>query len=112
MLWYSIVIMEFQSSLPSCYRRIAATIMILGSHSHGDLHAIVRSLPTCNAGDAGLIPGSDPLEEEITHSSVLARKIPRAEEPGKLQSMGSQAHSTLMSSSLLLNPDPGSNSVP
>ena len=33
----------------------------------------------------------DPLEKEMaTHSSTLAWKIPRTEEPGKLQSMGSQ----------------------
>ena len=33
----------------------------------------------------------DPLEKEMaTHSSTLAWKIPRMEEPGKLQSMGSQ----------------------
>ena len=33
----------------------------------------------------------DPLEEEMaTHSSVLAWEIPRTEEPGGLQSMGSQ----------------------
>ena len=33
----------------------------------------------------------DPLEEEMaTHSSVLAWKIPCTEEPGRLQSMGSQ----------------------
>ena len=33
----------------------------------------------------------DPLEEEMaTHSSILARKIPWTEEPGGLQSMGSQ----------------------
>ena len=33
----------------------------------------------------------DPLEEEMaTHSSVLARKIPWTEEPGWLQSTGSQ----------------------
>ena len=30
----------------------------------------------------------DPLEEELaTHSSILARRIPRTEEPGKLQSI-------------------------
>ena len=28
----------------------------------------------------------DPLEEMATHSSILARKIPRTEEPGRLQS--------------------------
>ena len=33
----------------------------------------------------------DPLEEEMaTHSSILAWKIPRTEEPGELQSMGLQ----------------------
>ena len=33
----------------------------------------------------------DPLEREIaTHSSILAWEIPRTEEPGGLQSMGSQ----------------------
>ena len=33
----------------------------------------------------------DPLEKEMaTHSSILAWEIPRTEEPGGLQSMGSQ----------------------
>ena len=33
----------------------------------------------------------DPLEEEMaTHSSILAWEIPQTEEPGGLQSMGSQ----------------------
>ena len=33
----------------------------------------------------------DPLEEDMeTHSSILAWKIPWTEEPGGLQSMGSQ----------------------
>ena len=40
-----------------------------------------------NAGDLGSIP----LEEEMaTYSSLLAWKILRIEEPGGLQSMGSQ----------------------
>ena len=48
--------------------------------------------PPASAGDVSSISGSeDPLEKEIaTHSSVLAWKIPRTEEPGELQSMGSQ----------------------
>ena len=34
----------------------------------------------------------DPLEKgTVTHSSILAWKIPRAEEPGRLQSMGLQS---------------------
>ena len=44
----------------------------------------------CNAGDPGSI-GKIPLEKEMaTHSSILAWKIPWMEEPGRLQSMGSQ----------------------
>ena len=45
----------------------------------------------CNAGDPGLIPGSeDPLEKGVAiHSSILAWKIPCTEEPGRLHSMGS-----------------------
>ena len=38
----------------------------------------------------------DPLEKEMaTHSSTLAWKIPRTEEPGGLQSMGSQSQTRL-----------------
>ena len=55
----------------------------------------------CNAGDIGdaslFLGGEDPLkdgnagkEERATHSIILARKIPWTEEPGRLQSMGSQ----------------------
>ena len=46
----------------------------------------------CNAGDSGLIPElEDPLEEGMaTHSSILAWRIPSTEEPGGLQTMGSQ----------------------
>ena len=36
-------------------------------------------------------PWEDPLEEEMaTYSSILAWRIPWREEPGRLQSMGSQ----------------------
>ena len=46
----------------------------------------------CNVGDLGWIPGwEDPLEKDMaTHSSILAWRIPWKEEPGWLQSMGSQ----------------------
>ena len=40
----------------------------------------------------------DPLEKEMaTHSSILAWEIPQREEPGGLQSMGSQKRRTLLS---------------
>ena len=39
--------------------------------------------------------GEDPLEEEMaTHSSILAWEIPWTEEPGRLQSIGSQESDT------------------
>ena len=79
---------------------------------------MVKNLP-CNAGDVDLILGQgikaslvaqtvkrlpvmwetqvrslgweDPLEKEMaTHSSILAWRIPWIEEPGRLQSTGSQ----------------------
>ena len=52
---------------------------------------VVKSLPT-SAGDPGSIPGGeDPLGEGMaTQSSILGWRIPLAEEPGRLQSIGSQ----------------------
>ena len=46
----------------------------------------------CNVGDLGSIPGlGRSLEKEMaTHSSILAWRIPWTEEPGGLQSTGSQ----------------------
>ena len=46
----------------------------------------------CSAGDLGLIPGvGRSLEKGMaTHSSILAWRTPRTEEPGRLQSMGLQ----------------------
>ena len=46
----------------------------------------------CNVEDLGSIPALEDLLTEgmATHSSILTWRIPRTEEPGKLQSMGSQ----------------------
>ena len=55
----------------------------------------VKNLPA-DARDAGRSLGwEDSLEKEMaTHSSILAWKIPWAEEPGGLQSTGSQESDT------------------
>ena len=55
-----------------------------------------RKESACSSGDSGPIPesGSSPGEEMATHSSVLAWEIPWTEEPGGLQSMGSQDSDT------------------
>ena len=46
----------------------------------------------CNAGDPGLIPGSGRTLQKgmATHSNILAWRIPWTEEPGVLESIGSQ----------------------
>ena len=59
---------------------------------------VVKNLPA-NAGemgDAGSIPRSGRSLEEgmATHFNVLAWRIPWTEEPGGLQSMGSQESDT------------------
>ena len=42
------------------------------------------------------LAGEEPLEKETaTHTSTLAWKIPRTEEPGRLQSMWSQRYIVL-----------------
>ena len=57
----------------------------------------VKNLPAVqemHEGEAGLIPWDreDPLEKEMTtHTSILAWETPWTEEPGGLQSMGSQS---------------------
>ena len=46
---------------------------------------------SCNAEDLQFLVGEDPLEKSMAiHSSILAWRIPWTEEPGGIQSMGSQ----------------------
>ena len=51
----------------------------------------VKNLPAMRETWVRSLGWEDPLEKEMTtHSSILAWRIPWAEEPGRLQSMGSQ----------------------
>ena len=51
----------------------------------------IKNLPAVQQTKVWSLGWEDPLEKEkATHSSILAWKIPRTEEPGGLQSMGSQ----------------------
>ena len=51
-----------------------------------------KCLPTMRETWARSLGREDPLEKEMpTHSSILAWKIPWTEDPGSLQSMGSQS---------------------
>ena len=52
---------------------------------------MVKCLPAMWETRVQSLAWEDPLEKEMaTHSSTLAWKIPWTEEPGRLQSMGSQ----------------------
>ena len=51
----------------------------------------VKNLPVVQETQVWSLGQEDPLEKEMaTHSSILTWKIPWTEEPGGLQSMGSQ----------------------
>ena len=52
---------------------------------------MVKHLSAMLATQVRSLGREDPLEKEMaTHSSILAWKIPWTEEPGRLQSLGSQ----------------------
>ena len=64
------------------------------THTHTYIALVVKNM-AANAGDrrhTGSVPGSeDPLEEgTATHLSILACRILWTDEPGGLQSIGSQ----------------------
>ena len=53
--------------------------------------SVVKKVPPMQEMPVQSLGQKDPLEKEITTSfSVLAYEIPWTEEPGRLQSMGSQ----------------------
>ena len=52
---------------------------------------MVKNLPAKQESQVQSLGWTDLLKKElVTHSSILAWEIPQAEEPGGLQSMGSQ----------------------
>ena len=64
-------------------------------HSYTDRASLVaqrlKCLPGLRETQVQSLGREDPLEKEMaTHSSSLAWRIPWMEEPGRLQSMGSQ----------------------
>ena len=56
---------------------------------------MVKNLPAMQETQVRFLGQEDPGQKEMaTHSSILAWRIPRTEEPGRLQSMGSQESDT------------------
>ena len=66
------------------------------SHSRASLVTqLVKNLPIMQETWVQPLGREDPLEKEMAaHSSILAWRIPWTEEPGRLQSMGSQESDT------------------
>ena len=59
---------------------------------------MLKCLPAMWESQVRSLGQEDPLEKEMApHSSTLAWKIPWIEEPGRLQSMGSQKSQTRLS---------------
>ena len=62
-----------------------------GNEVSSTVAQMVKSLPAMQEIWVSSLGWDDPLEKEIaTHSSILAWRIPWTEEPGGLQSTGSQ----------------------
>ena len=67
---------------------------------------MVKNLPAMQILWVQSLGQEDSLEKETaTHSSILAWKIPRTEDPGELQSMGSQTvgHDWRTNTSLMMD---------
>ena len=63
---------------------------------HTLIAQLVKNLPAMQETWVPSLGLEDPLEKEMaTHSSILAWGIPWTEEPGGLQSMGSQGQTSL-----------------
>ena len=58
--------------------------------------SVVKNLPAMQETQVRSLDWEHPLEEEMaTYSSILAWEIPWTEEPGALQSVGSQKESDM-----------------
>ena len=63
----------------------------LGRNVEKGKEHVVKNLPAMQKTQLQSQSQEDPLEKEMaTHSSILAWRIPWTEEPGRLQSTGSQ----------------------
>ena len=79
--------------LKSCFHWQYDTFLILNPDlTLASLVAqMVKNLPVMRETQVQSLGGEDALEEGMaTHSSIVAQRIPWTEEPGRLQSLGSQ----------------------
>ena len=73
---------------------IILNVLIVRTHIYSMASLIaqsVKNLPAVHETWVEFLGWEDPLEKEMaTHFSILTWRIPRTEEPGRIQSMGSQ----------------------
>ena len=82
-------------------RNPSKMVGIAGGHQRADRMKTtitdkrLKHLPAMRETWVRSLGREDPLEKEMaTHSSILAREIPRTEGPGGLQCLGSKSHVT------------------
>ena len=81
-------------SLHSCLSQFLTINLILSvSPQASPIAQVVKNLPDVQETRVRPLGQEDPLEKEMAmaaHSSILAWRMPRTEEPGGLRSTGSQ----------------------
>ena len=83
---------------------VTQTISLANVPNQGNLTSLVKRLSTMQETRVRALGWEDPLEREMAiHSSTIAWKIPWTEEPGRLQSMGSQRVGHYWATSLSLS---------
>ena len=71
--------------------KIGALVRLIGTSWVYNVGQMVKNLPRRQETRVRSLGQEDPLEKEMAaHSSIFAWEIPWTEEPGGLQSMGSQ----------------------
>ena len=90
---------------PQCCKQSDTTSATQRAHTHTHTHTkyqaplvgwTVNNLPAIQQSQVQSLGWEDPLEKGmVTHSSILAWRIPWTEEPGGLQFMGSQSWTQL-----------------
>ena len=85
-------------SLSYAYKYVL--LMLYSSENQGEASQLVsgKNRPASAGAERSILGWEDPLEKGMaTHSRILACRIPCTEEPGWLQSMGSQKSLTRLS---------------
>ena len=97
---FSVTGLEFSySQVGFCKWKVEVELLLRGWSFNPDIASLgaslvaqmVKNLPIMQQAQVQSLGWEDPLEKGLaTHSSILAWRIPWTEEPGRIQSLGSQ----------------------